>query len=105
MATIGYVHYNADRNEYVGTLKTMRIVGKLRFSAVEKRTERSPDYRIFAENGAECGAAWIRISQEGNDYVSLVIDDPSLPQPIRANLGRADGQDDEGVFAIIWNRA
>jgi uncharacterized protein (DUF736 family) len=40
----------------------------------------------------------------GKDYVSLSLHDPAFgPKKLYANLGRAAGQDDEDVFAVIWN--
>ena len=55
--------------------------------------------------GVDIGAAWIRTGRESQrDYVSLKIDDPTLAQAIYANLGRAAGQDDDSVYALIWNR-
>jgi uncharacterized protein (DUF736 family) len=38
--------------------------------------------------------------------VSLSLHDPAFgPKKLYANLGRAAGQDDEDVFAVIWNPA
>lgn len=42
----------------------------------------------------------------GKDYVSLGLADPAFgPKKLYANLGRAAGQDDDDVFAVIWNPA
>ena len=36
--------------------------------------------------------------------MSLSLADPAFgPKKLYANLGRAAGQDDEDVFAVIWN--
>jgi uncharacterized protein (DUF736 family) len=60
---------------------------------------------VITGDGVDIGAAWIRTGRESQrDYVSLKIDDPTLPQAIYANLGRAAGQDDDSVYALIWNR-
>ena len=42
--------------------------------------------------GPEVGAGWKRNGEKAGDYVSLHLDDPSLRQPIRANLFQADDQ-------------
>jgi uncharacterized protein (DUF736 family) len=65
-----------------------------------------PDYRVFAA-GSEVGAGWVRTGERsGKDYVSLSMAAPEFgPRVIYANLGRAAGQDDDDVFAIIWNPA
>ncbi|MFM2422341.1 MAG: hypothetical protein RL291_871, partial [Pseudomonadota bacterium] len=47
-------------------------------------------------------AAWTKRSNEGRDYLSLKLDDPSFTAPIFANLF----DDDDGKsFSLIWSRA
>ena len=42
----------------------------------------------------------------GKSYVSLSLAAPEFgPRKLYANLGRAAGQDDDDVFALIWNPA
>ena len=50
-------------------------------------------------------AAWVKTGEESKeDYVSVTITAPEFgPKRLYANLGRAAGQDDPSVFAIIWN--
>ena len=105
MATIGYMNLDRDTGSYDGQLTTLALQAKVRMVPVgEKKSERAPDFRIYSGK-AEVGAAWIKQNQEtGNDYVSCKFDDPSLVQPIYANLGRAADQDDDDLFAVIWNR-
>ena len=71
-----------------------------------KNTESQPDYRVVT-NGVEIGAAWQRTSRDsGASYVSLSLAAPEFgPRRLYANLGRAAGQDDDNVFAVIWNPA
>ncbi|BAV48062.1 hypothetical protein MLTONO_3159 [Mesorhizobium loti] len=60
--------------------------------------ENAPDYRVHLFDGMsnkkvpEVGAAWKRTGEKAGEYVALLIDDPTFPHPIRANLFR----DDEG---------
>ncbi|NEV00002.1 DUF736 domain-containing protein, partial [Bradyrhizobium uaiense] len=50
---------------------------------------------------AEIGAGWSKRSNEGRDYLSLKLDDPSFTAPIFANLFA----DEEGEgFSLIWSR-
>lgn len=58
-----------------------------------------------APHNVEIGAGWTkRAESSGQEYVSLSLSDPSFgPQKLYANLGRAAGQDDDDLFAIIWN--
>ncbi|WP_247984664.1 DUF736 family protein [Bradyrhizobium sp. 186] len=65
-----------------------------------------PDFRVVTQ-GVEIGAGWTRRGEtSGKDYVSLSLAAPEFgPRKLYANLGRAAGQDDDSVFAIIWNPA
>jgi hypothetical protein len=60
-----------------------------------------------ASAGVEIGAGWRRTGKtSGEDYVSLGLADPAFgPKNLYANLGRAAGQDDENLYAVIWNPA
>jgi hypothetical protein len=55
--------------------------------------------------GEPAGPACLKKGKtSGEDYVSLSLADPAFgPKKLYANLGRAAGQDDENVFAVIWN--
>jgi uncharacterized protein (DUF736 family) len=50
---------------------------------------------------AEIGAAWPKRSEEGRDYLSLKLDDPSFNAPIYANL--FDDGGGEG-YTLLWSR-
>ena len=50
---------------------------------------------------AEIGAAWSKQSNEGRDYLSLKLDDPSFTAPIYANL--FDDEGGEG-YTLLWSR-
>ena len=66
--------------------------------------ENAPDYRIHLgdADGPEIGAGWKRTGEKAGEYVSLVIDDPALHQPIRANLFHSG--DDKSAWVLNWNR-
>jgi len=65
-----------------------------------------PDFRVFTE-GYEIGASWKRVGEiSGRQYVSLSVAGPEFgPRTLYANLGRAADQDDDNVYALIWNPA
>lgn len=105
MATIGRVIHNPADNTFEGSLKTMTIEAGIRFVPIANPAPKGPDWRIIAENGFDLGAAWKKTSQSGSAYISASFDAPELPQKLYANLGREAGQDDEDVYALIWNRA
>jgi uncharacterized protein (DUF736 family) len=103
MATIGYVTRKAD-GSYEGEVQTLAIKAPIRIAPIAKTKDNAPSFRIMSGR-AHIGAAWIKQNRtDGADYVSLSFDDPSMARPLYANLGPAADQDDEDVFAIIWNR-
>ncbi|MEM7460750.1 MAG: DUF736 domain-containing protein [Pseudomonadota bacterium] len=106
MSAIGYVTHNPEKNTFKGSLKTLSIdTGIEIMPNMDKTDERQPDYRVFSEGRYEVGAGWNKTGkQSGKDYVSLTFAAPEFgPRRLYANLGPAAGQDDESVFAIIWN--
>lgn len=102
MATIGTLHRKAD-GTYVGQLNTLSLNVPLTMEPIAKTSENAPDFRIYSGR-AEVGAGWKNIGRESRaEYISVAFESPELPKKIFANLGQAAGQDDEDVFAIIWN--
>jgi uncharacterized protein (DUF736 family) len=106
MAAIGYVTRQED-GSFKGQLRTLSIRADIEIMPNRrKNTEGQPDYRVVT-NGIEVGAAWRRVSRDsGTSYVSLSLAAPEFgPRKLYANLGRAAGQDDDNVLAVIWNPA
>lgn len=104
MSSIGQVTRQAN-GSFKGHLKTLAFRAPVSIVPnVDKKSADQPDYRVIAGN-VEIGAGWKkRAESSGQEYVSLSLSDPSFgPQKLYANLGRAAGQDDDDVFAIIWN--
>lgn len=72
--------------------------------ADETEVENGPDDRLFHGDGEmarEIGAAWTRTGEKAGEYLSVLIDDPMLAQPIRANLFR---NGEASVWALQWSR-
>jgi uncharacterized protein (DUF736 family) len=106
MATIGTVTKRQD-GRYEGELKTLSVRADIAIVPVgEKASPTQPDYRVLSQ-GTEIAlhAGWIRTGQiSGKEYVALSIAAPELGQKtLYANLGRAAGQTDPDVYALIWN--
>ena len=76
-----------------------------RFPNTSKKEAKHPDYRVTTKGNIEIGAGWIKTgSDSGKDYISLSLASPEFgAKKIYCNLGKAAGQDDEDVFAMIWN--
>ncbi len=63
-----------------------------------------PNYTVHLNDadGPEIGMGWKRTGERAGDYLALLIDDPSLPAPFRANLFQQD--EDKKVWVLVWNR-
>jgi uncharacterized protein (DUF736 family) len=101
MANIG--SFKKSGNEYQGEIVTLSVQTKgVRIVPESNRSsDNAPSYRVFVGR-AEIGAAWSKRSNEGRDYLSLKLDDPSFNVPIFANL--FDDEDGEG-FTLTWSRS
>ncbi|HRX40594.1 MAG TPA: DUF736 domain-containing protein [Parvularculaceae bacterium] len=100
-----------ENGGFEGTLAMMTLNTKITIVPNEaKDNERQPDFRIYAANssgrrGNEIGGGWNRVGKNsGKPYVSLTFAHPAFGEKrVFANLARAAGQEDERVFAILWN--
>ena len=101
MANIG--SFKKSGNEYQGEIVTLSVQARgVRIVPEANRSnDNAPSHRVFVGR-AEIGAAWSKRSNEGRDYLSLKLDDPSFTAPIFANL--FDDEDGEG-FSLIWSRS
>ena len=101
MATIG-TFQKTGSNEFTGEIVTLSVQANgVRIVPISGSTgETVPTHRVLVGR-AEIGAAWSKCSNEGREYLSLKLDDPSLNAPIYANLFN----DEEGDgFSLIWSR-
>ena len=89
-------------NEFQGEIVTLSVQTKgVRIVQEPSRgNDNAPSHRVYVGR-AEIGAAWSKRSNEGRDYLSVKLDDPSFNAPIYANL--FDDEDSEG-FTLIWSR-
>ena len=104
MASIGIVNGSIEEG-FVGQLRTLSIKAAIEIRRNQQKAgDVQPDYRVWSD-GIEIGAGWIRIGQVSQKpYVSLALEAPEFGQRrLYAKLGRAAGQDDPDIFAIIWN--
>jgi len=101
MASIGSFKKVGD--EFQGQIATLTLQAKAVRIAPEpnRGADNAPSHRVYAGK-AEIGAAWSKKSNEGRDYLSLKLDDPSFTAPIYANL--FDAEDGQG-YSLIWSRS
>lgn len=101
--------FTRDPSGITGRIETLTLFRDIVIVAAEPSdAENAPDYRIHAaddgstEPGPEIGAGWTRIGERAGEFIAVVIDDPALPQPIRAQLFRDD--DAGNAWSLHWNR-
>jgi uncharacterized protein (DUF736 family) len=100
MANIG--SFKKVGNDFQGEIVTLSLTTKgVRIVAEPNRaSENAPSYRVYVGR-AEIGAAWSKRTEEGRNYLSLKLDDPSFNAPIYANL--FDDEGGEG-YTLLWSR-
>ena len=100
MANIGsFKKVNAELQGEIVTL-TVQARGVRVVPEANRSNDNAPSHRVFVGR-AEIGAAWPKRSNEGRDYLSVKLDDPSFTAPMYANLVEDDGE----TFTLIWSRA
>jgi uncharacterized protein (DUF736 family) len=99
MAIIGT--FTKTDSEYKGEITTLAMQHKnVRILPEDSTSENAPSHRVYIGK-TEIGAAWTRCSNEGRDYLSVKLDDPSFSAPIFANL--FDDEDGK-THNLIWSR-
>ena len=104
MTAIGFVRKEND-GRYTGQLKTISIKADIDIVPnANKTTDSQPDFRVLTQ-GTEIGAGWMKKGEtSGKEYVRLSLAAPEFgPKKLYANLGKAAGQEDEHLYAVIWN--
>jgi len=102
MAQIG--EFTCEKTGYSGRIHTLSLNLDVAIVQAEtSETENAPDYRIhIGDDGPEIGAGWKRSSEKAGEFVSILLDDPTLAQPIRANLFQNGS--DKTSWSLHWNR-
>ena len=98
MATIGI--FTATETGFSGSIRTLALNVKARITQVANPSEKGPHLRVYAGK-VELGAAWQKTSEQGRQFLSVKLDDPSFPVPIYATLVEIEGQD---KYQLIWSR-
>ena len=100
MATIGT--FKKSGTEFTGEIVTLSVQAKnVRIIPEANRSgENAPSHRVFVGR-AEIGAAWAKRSNEGRNYLSVKLDDPSFTIPIYANLFDEEGGES---YTLNWSR-
>ena len=93
--------FKPDKDGYAGSIRTLTLNAKVRIVANDqKHAAGAPDFRVLAGH-SEIGAAWRKTADDQSSYLSVRLDDPALPAPIRAALIE---KSDDGVLRLLWRR-
>lgn len=100
------------RTAYEGHIRTLDY--QLSIKLIEnpyKTGDNMPDYKVFAKGHSgqeiEIGSAWKNkssvkmIGDEKIEYLSISIDDPSMPQPLNV---AAFPSNESGTWNVVWSR-
>ena len=94
----------ATPDGFEGRLHTLTIDTALTIVAADPGDAgNAPDYRIMAGDGDdahEVGAGWKHVGDKAGAFVAVLIDDPALVQPLRANLFKSDASS----HVLMWSR-
>ena len=98
--------FEAMPDGFAGRIHCLTIDAGLRIVAADPSdAEHAPDYRIMLgddDDAVEVGAGWKRVGEKAGNYLSLLIEDPTLIQPIYANLFQSCS--DPTAHILLWNR-
>lgn len=99
--------------EYEGHISTLSTQLYIRLVENPYRSgENSPEFIVMAKSSTgkeiEVGSAWKNISapkiigDEGKEYLSIKIDDPSMPSAL--NVSAFSSRDNPEIWNIVWSR-
>ncbi|BEV44514.1 hypothetical protein AFEL58S_01335 [Afipia felis] len=98
--------FTREKTGFIGRIHTIAIQCEVSIVPVEpSEAENAPNYRVHLgsdDNGPEIGAAWTESSEKAGEYLSLTIDAPSFPQPVRARLFQNGA--DATSWSLHWSR-
>jgi uncharacterized protein (DUF736 family) len=112
-ATVVAARYKpGDRTMIIGSFKkvgegyegeivtlTQKIRGIRFVPEANRASDNVPNFRVQIGK-LEAGAAWIKHTTDWREYLSVKLDDPTLPGPIFASLFEEEG----GAYNLIWSR-
>jgi uncharacterized protein (DUF736 family) len=102
---IGNFNHDAKADTYTGDITTLTFHrNNVQLRPVDKSSEDGPVYRVVAQTAlgtVEFGAAWKRTSKNGQDFLSVSIDDPALSGALNAALFRGETAE---TAVLVWNR-
>ena len=103
---IGNLTYDKTKDLYTGELATLGVgTRKVVFQPSKATGDKAPAYRVVSQNktgDVEFGAAWKKRSEEGREYLSVKLDDPTFGQPF--NCAVVASNDSPEKLILVWSR-
>ena len=81
--------FTRGKSGFTGRIRTIALDVELAIVPSEPSdAENMPDYRVRIgdEDGPEAGVGWKRTGERAGEYIALLIDDPTLPQPVNGGV-------------------
>lgn len=78
--------FTRDETSFTGRIHTLTLSRELTIAPAEHSdAENAPAYRVHHgdADGPEVGAAWTRTGEKAGEYLSVLLDDPALSQPMQ----------------------
>lgn len=112
MATIAKLKSEQNKNgaeELFGELRTLQMSLNVRFVPITKKIyAKGPDYQIMGgtwdDRAVQIGSAWKQQKTHADgtvfEFLSVTIDDPSLPHPLNV----AGFRNEDGDWELSWRR-
>ncbi|MBB3810075.1 DUF736 domain-containing protein [Pseudochelatococcus contaminans] len=98
--------FTREETGFSGRIQSLTLDREIVIVPVEPSdAENAPDHRVHLgsdADGPEIGAAWTRTGEKAGEYLSVLIDDPVMPHPLRANLFQ--NGNDATAWSLHWNR-
>ncbi len=92
--------FKSTGSGYSGRIETLTIRADLTLEPIRSNSSKAPDYRVFNDL-YDVGIAYRKTSEKGNQYISIMMDDPAFAKPIWCNLLLSDRSE----LPLMWERA
>ena len=92
--------FQKDGNGYSGKIQTLTLSAEVKLTPNRTGSDKAPAFLLF-HGDHEIGIAFAKTSGKGNEYLLVLVDDPSFAKPIWANLITSSTN---GEFPLMWDR-
>jgi len=92
--------FKKDGIGYSGKIETLTLKANVTLEPNRSSGANGPAFRVFL-GIHEVGIAFKKTSEKGNEYISVLIDDPAFAKSIWANLITSSKSDE---LPLMWDR-